>query len=72
MAQAMIEMVVQVMSKNLIYCKDEDIKNKLLQYGLPLLKSSDGFFVFANVGCKYINFDDISDKVVFSNKMKFM
>lgn len=72
MAQAMIEMVVQAMGKNLIYCKDEGTKNILIQRGLPLLQSGNGFFVFANIDCKHINFDDISDKVVFSNKMKFV
>ncbi len=58
-------------SGNLIYCKDEDLKNELLKCGLPLLKQSDGFFVFVNTGCKNINFDDYTDKVIFTNKMSF-
>lgn len=55
----------------LIYCKDENLKNELLKCGLPLLKESDGFFIFANIGCKHINFSDYSDKVVFTNRMSF-
>ena len=55
----------------LIYCKDEDLKNELLKCGLPLLKESDGFFIFANTGCKSVNFDDFSNKVIFTDKMNF-
>ena len=57
---------------NLIYTSDEETKNKLVEYGFPLLKSDNGIFVFANINQNEVaklNFD--SKKIAFSNKMTF-
>lgn len=57
-----------------IYCTDEEIKNKLIDMEIPLLRESNGIFVFANIKSKHKNFkrfEEIKNKVVFTNKMQF-
>lgn len=56
---------------NLIYTSDENVKNKLLKYGYPLLKESNGMFIFANVKPLLDKYDDIATKITYSNIMSF-
>lgn len=57
---------------NLIYCCDEDTYNKLMKRGFTLLKSDFEKREFCFLNNKPNEcFEDISKKVMFSNKMTF-